>query len=347
MPDRVMDRRTLPSLLHSEALGLAGLLARETRDGVAIVGPGGELIYWNAAAGAITGWSTLAIAEQNVGKFTTTPQALVEIRDGKWVEVRQSPLSADGEPYIVVLFTDATSQVRLKDARQQLRALGLVDDTTNLAGREIAMLHIEQAILLAQRDHRSVGLLSLKLDRFRQLRDGADGHATADEVVRQFAKRISAFVRTSDVPARLSDDSFLVVLTALTTSNDAAVVAVRLLLVLAEPFDVVGHARAVHCSIGVAEYPRDAKDPVSLLGASLAAADKAQVMGGGRYCVASDPAARDGGSPAPASPTAAAPTGPAAAAAAEPAAPGAAGRGGDGGRDLARERAEIAGKITR
>ena len=56
---------------------------------------------------------------------------------------------------------------------------------------------------MAKRDKRSVGLLSLKLDRFRQLREGTDGHAAADEVVRQFAKRITAFVRASDVPARL------------------------------------------------------------------------------------------------------------------------------------------------
>lgn len=288
MSERLPDRRTLPTLLHSEALGLASLLARETRDGIAIVGSDGELLFWNAAAGAITGWSSLEIAEGNVGKFTTTSQSLVEIRDGKWVEVRQSALDVGGKTYIVVIFTDATSQVRLKDTREQLRALGLIDSATNLPGREVAMLHVEQAIRMAQRDKRSVGLMSLKLDRFRQLRDGPDGHAAADEVVRQFAKRITAFVRASDVPARLSDDSFLVVLTALTTSNDAAVVAVRLLLVLAEPFDVVGRARSVHCSIGVAEFPRDAEAPVALLGAALAAADRAQVLGGGRYCVASE-----------------------------------------------------------
>ena len=288
MSERLSDRRTLPPQLHAESLSLAGLLARETRDGIAIVGADGELIFWNAAAGAITGWSSMIVAEQNLAKFTTTPQALVEIREGKWVEVRQSPLRAEGKTFTVVMFTDSTSQVRLRDTRVQLRSLGLVDAATNLPGREIAMLHVEQAIALAQRDHRSVGILSLKLDRFRQLRDAPDGHASADEVVRQFAKRITAFVRTSDVPARLSDDSFLVVLTALTTSNDAAVVAVRLLLVLAEPFDVVRHARTVHCSIGVAEFPRDANESVALLGAALAAADRAQVMGGGRYIVASD-----------------------------------------------------------
>jgi diguanylate cyclase (GGDEF)-like protein len=288
MSERLSDRRTLPSLLQGEASALAGLLARETRDGVAIVGPDGELIYWNSAAGAITGWSSITIAEQNVAKFTTTPKALLEIREGKWVEVRQSPLQVDGRAYTVVMFTDATSQVHLRDTRGQLRSLGLIDSATNLPGRELALLHIEQSIALARRDKRSVGLLSMKLDRFRQLRDSVDGQATADEVVRQFSKRITAFVRASDVPARLSDDSFLAILTALTTSNDAAVVAVRLLLVLAEPFDVVGRARSVHCSIGVAEFPRDADNAVGLLGAALAAADRAQLMGGGRYHIASD-----------------------------------------------------------
>ena len=298
MSDRSPDRGTIPSPLHGEALGLASLLATGTRDGIAIVGPNAELIFWNAAAGAITGWSTQAIAERNVAKFMQIPQALVEIREGKWVEIRRSTLDADGRTFTVVIFTDATSQVRLKDTREQLRALGLIDKATNLPGREVAMLHVEQAIAMAKRDKRSVGLLSLKLDRFRQLRDAADGQAAAEEVIRQFAKRITAFVRASDVPARLADDSFLVVLSALTSSNDAAVVAVRLLLVLAEPFDVVGYARTVHCSIGVAESPRDAADAVSLLGASLAAADRAQVLGGGRYCVASDPASGAGSVPA-------------------------------------------------
>jgi diguanylate cyclase (GGDEF)-like protein len=288
MHERLSDRRTLPSLLHGEGLALAGLLARETRDGVAIVGAGGELVYWNAAASAITGWSSITAAEENVRRFTTTPKALLEIREGKWVEVRQSPLQVDGQSYTVVLFTDATSQVHLRDTRGQLRSLGLIDAATNLPGRELAVLHIEQSIALARRDKRSVGLLSMKLDRFRQLRDAVDGQAAADEVVRQFSKRITAFVRASDVPARLSDDSFLAILTALTTSNDAAVVAVRLLLVLAEPFDVVGRARSVHCSIGVAEFPRDADDAVGLLGAALAAADRAQLQGGGRYHIASD-----------------------------------------------------------
>jgi len=88
------------------------------------------------------------------------------------------------------------------------------------------------------------------------------------------------YALTNMAPVAVADSS--------TSSNDAAIVAVRLLLVMAEPFDVVGEARSVHCSIGVAEFPRDAADATSLLGASLAAADRAQLMGGGQYRVASD-----------------------------------------------------------
>jgi len=281
-------RAALPLEFKSEGVGLAALIASGTRDGIAIVDPDGKLVFWNAAATAITGWSLAQAAEQDIGELVKAPGALIEIRDGKWVELRYSRVEANDQTFLVLMFTDSTSLMSLRDARQQLRALGLIDSETGLPGRDLALVQLDQAIALARRDKRSVGVLSLKVDRFRQLRELAD-EKVAEEVVRQFAGRITAFVRGSDVPARLANDSFLVVLTALTSTNDAAIVAVRLLLVLAEPFDVVGKARSVHCSIGVAEFPRDADEATSLLGAALAAADRAQLMGGGQYRVASDP----------------------------------------------------------
>jgi len=281
-------RAALPLEFKSEGVGLAALIASGTRDGIAIVDPDGKLVFWNAAATAITGWSLAQAAEQNIGELVKAPGALIEIRDGKWVELRYSRVEANGQVFLILMFTDSTSLMSLRDARQQLRALGLIDSETGLPGRDLALVQLDQAIALARRDKRSVGVLSLKVDRFRQLRESAE-EQVAEEVVRQFAGRITAFVRGSDVPARLSNDSFLVVLTALTSTNDAAIVAVRLLLVLAEPFDVVGKARSVHCSIGVAEFPRDADEATALLGAALAAADRAQLMGGGQYRVASDP----------------------------------------------------------
>ena len=278
----------LPSQLTSEGLALAALIATGTRDGIAIVGPDGKLVFWNAAAAAITGWSWAQAADQNLGELVRAPGALLEIRDGKWVELRYSRVEANDQTFVILMFTDSSSLMSLRDARQQLRSLGLIDNLTGLPGRDLALVQLEQAIALARRDKRSVGVLSLKLDRFRELRETVEPQV-ADEVIQQFAQRLKGFVRGSDVPARMSNESFLVLLTALTSSNDAVIVAARLLLAFAEPFAVAGQARSVHCSIGVAEFPRDAEDATSLLGAALAAADRAQLMGGGQYRVASEP----------------------------------------------------------
>ena len=274
--------------LRGHVLELLEAIAGGTRDGVAVLGPKGELLAWNAAAVAITGWSRLEAETRGLERIAKTSGGLTQIRDGKWVEVRHAQVEAGGSALTLVLFTDSTPQLRLRDVWDQFRALGLIDKTTNLSGRELAMIHVDRAIALARRDKRSVGLLALKLDRFRELRASATPESV-DETLRQLAKRLHAHVRTSDVPARMSDDTFLVVLTAITSSDDAAVVAVRLLLALAEPFDIVGELRSLHCSIGVAEAPRDGEHGSALLGAALGAADRAQVQGGGRYTVAGDP----------------------------------------------------------
>jgi diguanylate cyclase (GGDEF)-like protein len=279
---------TIPTQLTSGGLSLATLIAAGTRDGIAILGPDGELVFWNSAAATITGWSREQAAQQNLGELVKGPDSLIEVRDGMWIELRYSRVESEGQTFLILMFTDSTLLMSLRSTRQQLRSLGLIDAVTSLAGRELALVQLDQAIALARRDKRSVGVLSLKLDRFRRLREEPED-GVADEVIRQFAQRIAAFVRGSDIPARLSIDSFLVVLTALTSSNDAVIVAVRLTLALAEPFDVAGKPRSVDCSIGVAEFPRDADDATTLLGAALAAADRAQLMGGSQFRVASEP----------------------------------------------------------
>ena len=277
----------LPDALRGRAAALFSAVTTGTRDGVAILGPNGELLLWNAAASAITGWSLEEAAERGLLALATDASALTEIRDAKWVEIRRSAIEAGGASFTLLLFTDSTPQLTIRDSRQQLRALGLIEGITDLPGRELAMVQLDLALALAKRDKRSVGVLALKLDRFRELRATSD-RASVDETLRQLSARLTAFVRTSDVCSRMSEDTFLVVLTALTSINDAKLVAERLLLALAEPFSVAGPMRSLHCSIGVAEAPRDAEEGATLLGAALGAADRAQVLGGGQYCVAGE-----------------------------------------------------------
>ena len=277
----------LPAVLGTAAVELAEMLARLTHDGIAVIDPRGAVVAWNSAAVAITGWTQKEASARGFGTIVRLPGGVHELRPGKWIDLRSSPLDVAGEAFSVVFFNDSTAQKRLKESRDDLRALGLIDPLTELPGRQLALLHLERAIALAARDKRSVGLLSVKLDRYQDPSDPSR-RQVADEVLRQFAKRFAAFVRGSDMPARLGGDSFLVVLTALSKADDATVVAVRLLLALAQPFGVAGRERSVQCSVGIAEYPRDAKDGIALLSEALRAAERAQNLGGGRHCSAAE-----------------------------------------------------------
>ena len=284
---RELPQPMLPAVLGTAAIALADMLARLTHDGIAVIDPRGALVAWNSAAVAITGWTQKEASARGFGTIVRLPGGVHELRPGKWIDLRSAPLDVAGETFSVVFFNDSTAQKRLNESRDDLRALGLIDPLTGLPGRQLALLHLDRAIALAARDKRSVGLLSVKLDRYQDPSDPSR-RQVADEVLRQFAKRFAAFVRGSDMPARLGGDSFLVVLTALSKTDDATVVAVRLLLALAQPFGVAGRERSVQCSVGIAEYPRDAPDGIALLGEAIRAAEHAQNLGGGRHCTAAE-----------------------------------------------------------
>src|SRR5712691_9291964 len=92
---------TLPTELTSGGLSLATLIAAGTRDGIAILGPEGELAFWNSAAATITGWSRAEAAKQNLGELVRAPDSLIEIRNGVWIELRYSRVESDGRPFLI------------------------------------------------------------------------------------------------------------------------------------------------------------------------------------------------------------------------------------------------------
>src|SRR5207249_8227074 len=64
---RWQSRSVLPPEFTPEGIGLASLIAAGTRDGIAILGPDAQLVFWNSAAAAITGWSLAQAAEKSLG----------------------------------------------------------------------------------------------------------------------------------------------------------------------------------------------------------------------------------------------------------------------------------------
>ncbi len=92
--------------------------------------------------------------------------------------------------------------------------------------------------------------------------------------------------RTSDLAARVGESELLIVLTAMAGAQDAAIVAVRLLLRLSQPYVVAGRERSATVSVGVASYPTDGDSAEAVRAAARDAMSRVR-SGGGGYQVAS------------------------------------------------------------
>src|SRR6202041_3100698 len=91
------------------------------------------------------------------------------------------------------------------------------------------------------------------------------GHTVGDQLLQSVAKRLQDCVRHSDTVSRQGGDEFVVLLTEVEASQDAALVAQKLIKAIVEPHLVGEHRLQVTMSIGISLYPDDAQSVETLL----------------------------------------------------------------------------------
>ena len=141
----------------------------------------------------------------------------------------------------------------------QARQLACHDELTGLPNRRLLLDRYKQAVALAQRQGRRVGLLFLDLNEFKKVND-VHGHAAGDGILRQVAERLRACIRTSDTACRYGGDEFVVLLPELAGRESALAAARKIRARLAVPCVVDGTEIKVTASIGVAVYPVDGNE---------------------------------------------------------------------------------------
>jgi diguanylate cyclase (GGDEF)-like protein/PAS domain S-box-containing protein len=179
----------------------------------------------------------------------------------------------------VVVFSDIT---RLKQGEEHLYQLAYNDTLTGLPNRMLFRERLQHALLQAGRSGSRVALLYLDLDRFKFINDSL-GHDVGDRLLKEVAVRLAASVRESDTVARLGGDEFTVMIEQIELSEDAAVVAQKIVHGLSQPYSVEGHEIYTSVSIGISVFPEDADAAPVLLKNADTAMYRAKEQGRARY----------------------------------------------------------------
>lgn len=160
----------------------------------------------------------------------------------------------------VGVFKDVTQQ---KAIEQKLERMAYYDPLTELPNRALFRDRLEHGIEVAQRGGGVFALMFIDLDRFKFVNDSL-GHDAGDQLLIEAARRIRNAIRKSDTVARLGGDEFTVILPSLKDSTYAGRVAGKLIQVLQAGFEIGETEVHIGASIGIAVFPDDGADFVTL-----------------------------------------------------------------------------------
>lgn len=201
---------------------------------------------------------------------------------GRHVEsdIKLVPGTSGQGAQLLVIARDVTER---KEIEAYLLYEAFHDSLTGLPNRLLLRDRLSQAMTMRERPHAGVALLFIDLDRFKHINDTL-GHACGDRVLQNVAERLLRCVREGDTVARLGGDEFVVMLPNLPATEDAAVVAAKIVDALAAPCYIDGSELRITPSVGVAVFPEDADDVDSLLRSADTAMYCAKRDGGARFC---------------------------------------------------------------
>ncbi len=156
------------------------------------------------------------------------------------------------------------------------------DSLTGLPNRTLFTDRLHQGIEKAKRNNSILALFFIDLDRFKQINDSL-GHEVGDSVLNIVTTRLNSVMRQEDTLARLGGDEFTVIMENLRYSQDASILAEKILKILEKAIEVKNHKLYVSCSIGISIYPKDGIDAIDLLKDADAAMYRAKEEGRNNY----------------------------------------------------------------
>ena len=269
----------------------------------------GRVIYLNAIAEQLTGWSREAASGKLLAQVfrvvdTVTRRSAPDpvektIRENRTVTLTRNCIliRRDGSESIiedsaapirdrsgaltgaVIVFHDVSMSRSIVD---EMKHLAEHDVLTDLPNRLLLKDRITQALGAAHRNGTPIALLFLDLDQFKHINDSL-GHPVGDKLLQAVAIRLTGCMRSTDTASRQGGDEFVVLLPEIKHAADAGNMARKMLAALSESFAIDRHSLHVTASIGISTYPQDGEDAEILMKNADTAMYQAKEKGRNNY----------------------------------------------------------------
>ena len=271
-------------------------------DAVFLTSPDGVVKTANAAACKMLGFaeeellgrSIVSLLDQSVRAdfdllqaAQDTRETVVRTRDGQTIPVSLagSRVETDDPQFQGNIFV-ARNVTERKRAERRIRYLARYDTLTKVANRMQFQHLLQQTIARGLRSGRTVALLYLDMDRFKEVND-TFGHDTGDRVLEVLAERLIRAMPQAAILGRLAGDEFALCVHGLPAETDNRVpvgqLARTVLNEVARAFQLNQQEVFLTASIGIAFCPRDAENVIDLIRNADAAMYHAKQNGGNTF----------------------------------------------------------------
>lgn len=134
---------------------------------------------------------------------------------------------------------------------ESYREKAFKDSLTGLPNRELFLDRLQVATIKAQRTHQRTAVIFIDIDLFKQVNDSYN-HKTGDELLVQFARRLTTAFRDTDTVARLSGDEFVILVENSPPEDELVDVARRAFEHLNDTYTIFNHEINITISMGIA-----------------------------------------------------------------------------------------------
>jgi len=299
----VVARDITARIQVEETLRLNAEVFEHSQQGIMVTDHNNVIIMVNTAFEQITGYSREDVLGRNPSLLNSGRQS-PEFYSNMWQEIERTGhwqgevwnRNKSGEIYperlsvstirdddgniikYIGIFSDTSDE---KQAEARIDFLAHFDPLTNLPNRSRLLQNLERMVRDADEQPFEITVMIVDLDRFKNINDGL-GYEVGNKVLLEIARRLSELLGEHQSVYRQSSDEFTLLLPDCNVEQ-AATMAELTLARVCQPVMVEGQEVSFTASVGMAMYPRNARQTEELLQRADSALSRAKASGRNNY----------------------------------------------------------------